>query len=132
MTSAHEDTAAWPLKTGGYHDLAERELRKLEDIGPRDEPTAYVIARGFAAVTYAVLALRDTCQDQGTDIGNTLSRLADAAADTSDYARRITWAAEETADYTGRLAYAADALPWWRRLALRLRPGLRHDAPEEP
>ena len=112
--------------------LAEIELRKLEDVNPGTTlPAAYVIARGLAAVTYAVLALRDTCQDQATDMSNALSSLADAATDTSDYAGRITWAMEETADYTGRLAYAADALPWWRRLA-RLRGGRQDNALEEP
>jgi hypothetical protein len=124
LTSTPQDTAGRLPQLDGYHALAERELSKLEyaDSGTT-LPVAYLIAHGFAAVTYAVLALRDACQDQVTDISNTLSRLADAAADTSDYAGRITFASEDTADYTGRLAYTADLPPWWRRLAWWLRPG---------
>lgn len=122
MTSTPQDTGGRLPELDGYHALAERELSKLEyaDSGT-PLPVAYLLAHGFAAVTYAVLTLRDTCQDQGTDIGNTLSRLADTAADTSGFAGRITFASEDTADYTGRLAYAADALPWWRRLPWRPR-----------
>lgn len=130
LVNSTGDTTYRPPKIDGYNDLAELELRKLEDVKPGTAlPVTYVIARGFAAVTYAVLALRDTCQDQGTDVSNTLSSLAGAAG---DYAGRITWAAEETADYTGRLAGAAGALPWWRRLARQPRPGRRDGEAEEP
>jgi hypothetical protein len=89
LTANHEGTAPWPLKIDGYHDLAERELRKLEDADPHTTlPAAYVIARGFTAVTYAVLALRETYWDQAADLSNTLSRLADSAADLAETADR--------------------------------------------
>jgi hypothetical protein len=120
-----EDTAYRLPKITTYSDLVELELRKLEDVNSATTlPAAYVIARGFAAVAYAVLALRETCEDQGTDVSNALADLASAAGDT----------AVSVAD----LADAATAARWWTRLAWRVQfalrvRGLRLDqGPQEP
>jgi len=73
-----------------WQDLAERELRNIEDVTLSTAPAAtVVIARGLSAVTYAVLALCDTCQDQAADLGNVLSDLADSTADAAGAAARI-------------------------------------------
>jgi hypothetical protein len=118
LTRTPEDTPARiPLITG-YHDLAELELRKLEDIGPDSSETAYVTARGFAALAYALLALRETYQEEATDLSNTLHDISGAASD--------------TAAYTGLVVDMLAALTWWRRLAWRLRPGRPDSPPEEP
>ena len=118
MTRTHEDAPAWIPPITGYHDLAELELRKLEDIGLDSTRTAYATARGFAALAYAVLALRETCQEEATDLSNTLADLANAA--------------DDTAAYAGLVVDVLAAPAWWRRLAWRLRPGRPDSPPEEP
>ena len=119
MTRNHEDTPAWIPPITGYHDLAELELRKLEDINnPDSTRTAYATARGFAALAYALLALRETYQAEATDLSNTLADISGAASD--------------TAAYTGLVVDVLAAPAWWRRLAWRLRPGRPDSPPEEP
>ena len=87
-----------------YERLAETELRKLEDITPATTlPAAFVIARGFAAVAYAVLAVGEACEDQGTDVSNALADLAHASG--------------ATASNVADIADAATAARWWQRLA---------------
>jgi hypothetical protein len=128
LTGTRENTAAWPPKIDGYNELAEHELRKLEDVDPGTTlPAAYVIARGFTAVTYAVLAVREACEGQGTDVSNTLFDIAGAGGDVAAIAVSVAGIAD-----------AVTAAPWWRRLAWRvqfawqIRAARLAEGPEEP
>jgi hypothetical protein len=81
-----EDSGRWL-----YTHLAGSELRALENVrAPNTAVTsAYVTARGFTALTYAVLALAGACEDQGAGISKVLSDLADSAGGTAGSVARI-------------------------------------------
>jgi hypothetical protein len=108
VTITRSDTFAW-------QGLAERELRALEDTDPRTLP-AQALAHGLAALTYAVLALRETCEDQAGDISNTFAGIGSTLAD-------ISGSASGTAACTSLIAESLDAPGWWQRLARRHRRG---------
>ena len=108
MTITRSDTFAW-------QGLAERELRALEDTDQRTMP-AQALAHGLAALTYAVLALRETCEDQAADISNTFAGIGSTLDD-------ISGAAAGSAAHAGLIAESLDAPGWWQRLARRHRRG---------
>ena len=115
MTST-PDELTWTPRPLGYHDLAERALRALEDT-EADTPAPVAIAHGFTAVTYAVLALNDTAQGHSIDLTNVLADISAAAVD--------------TAANTGLAVDVMVAPAWWRRLAWPLRRGLRDIGTQE-
>jgi hypothetical protein len=108
VTVTRSGTFAWQA-------LAERELRALEDTSPRELP-AQALAHGLAALTCAVLALRETCQDQTGDVSSTLAGIGSTLED-------ISGAAAGTAACTSLIAGTADAPGWWQRLTRRYRRG---------
>jgi hypothetical protein len=90
----------WPA---GYEDDARKTLSELAATG--DTPPAVAIATGLSALTYAVLALRETAVSTGADVA---SSITDAAA---SYACAI-------ANAIGDASWPATL----RRLVLRLTP----------
>jgi hypothetical protein len=88
---ADSEGAYRPEHSLTYDVLAERELRKLEDVGSATTlPPAYVAARGFAALTYAVLALHETTDSTSTDIANAISDVSENVTNASWNLRVMT------------------------------------------
>ena len=97
-------------RPAGYEDDAWKALSALTDT-TGDTPPAVAIATGLSALTYAVLALRETAVSTGADV---TSSMADAAE-----------SIDATASYACAIANAIDDASWLatlRRLALRLTP----------
>src|SRR5580693_3299979 len=109
MTStdaSREDYRPKPFPT--FDEMAQREAIRLEEIsGGSTLPLTYVVARGLSAVTYALLALRETADSSSTDLTNVL---ADLSEHVSDAGPDLTSLTENVADVAETLA-AAIATP---------------------
>jgi hypothetical protein len=101
--------ADWPMYAG-------RELRALEDVDG-GTPSAVVIAHGLSAITYALLAIRETCDNGSELIGSTLADVNDNVAETASYICDVANAIDDAAWLT-RLRHLAQRLA-----SLRYRQG---------
>jgi hypothetical protein len=102
-TASREDYPS-PKPFPSFDELAQCEVIRLEEItGGSTLPLTYVMARGLSALTYAVLALRETADSNSTDLNNVLSELA---GHVSDAGPELASLAENTADIGETLASA--------------------------
>jgi hypothetical protein len=91
--------------SGDWDVYANSELRALEDVDS-GTPPAIAIAHGLSAITYALLSLRETCDNGSVLIGNAL---ADVNANVA-----------ETASYVCDVANAIDDARWLSRVRRQL------------
>jgi hypothetical protein len=119
VTAPNGDRDIHRPETLTFDVLAQRALRELEGTDAKTPPAA-AIAHGLTAVAYAVLALRETTDSIGIDLGNVLSEASEHIADAATHTGR---AADTIADASWPKVLARTVV--WRLYAAFVRTRIR-------